>query len=155
MRCSALQCVAVCCSMLQYVAVCCSMLQRVRTDCANVDTFKHIRKYVCIRISLSNIHVFEWGCINKCIRMHIVLTQQRIILRITCTPYYCNMLQSVAVRCSALQCVAVRCSALQYVAVRCSVLQCVAVCCNVLQCHTTNHLCALYARIEVNTSTDE
>ena len=37
LRCSVLQCVAVCCSVLQCVAVCCSVLQCVAVCCSGID----------------------------------------------------------------------------------------------------------------------
>jgi len=48
MRCSVLQCVAVCCSVLQCVAVCCSVLQ-----CVAVCLVHYTMSYVCHKYVIS------------------------------------------------------------------------------------------------------
>jgi len=99
-RCSILQCVAVCCNVLPCVAVCCSVLQCVAVCCS---VLQHALK----EEGVGKVCVFakEWG------------------VRERCAAVYCGVLQCIAVCCSVLWCVAVCCSALQCVAVCCSVSQ--------------------------------
>jgi len=91
MRCSVLQCVAVCCNVLQCVALCCSVLQCVA---------------VCCNMYMLNIQRQTQNVSIRCTCVYH-----------TCSVVYmcCSALQCVAVCCSALQCVAVCCSALQYI----------------------------------------
>ena len=107
-RCSVLQCVAVCCSVLRCVAVCCSVLQCVAVCCSVL---------LCVAVRCNDLRSLLSGSEHFEIR-----------------PVCCIVLQYVAVRYSALHCVAVCCRVLPCVVVCCSVLPCVAVCCRVLVC---------------------
>ena len=120
MRCSVLQCVAVCCDtymqdasapswLKRGVAVCCRALQRRVT-------------YTC-KISLAP------SCLQKCVAMRC--------RALPCVAACYRVLQYVAVRCDIHtrntpqavswqeECAAMCCSALQRVAARCSMLQCI------------------------------
>jgi len=107
-RCSVLQCVAVCCSVLQCVAVCCSVLQCVAVCCSVTRLVK-----MC-DVPPNCLHYSMLQCADMC----------------------CNVMRCVAVCCSVLQCVAVCWGVLQCVVVCCSVLQCVAVWQGSLTCVT-------------------
>jgi len=94
-RCSALQCVAVCCSALQCVAVRCSALQCVAVRCSAVQ------------------RVAARCCVLQCVAVCWSALQS-----LQCVAVCCSVLQMCS---SALQCVAVICGVLQCVAAGCSV----------------------------------
>ena len=56
--CSVLQCVAVYCSVLQCIAVCCSVLQCVAVCCSEMSTFKELFTYSYLLMN----RVREWIC---------------------------------------------------------------------------------------------
>ena len=109
-----MQCVVVRCSALQCVAVCCSVLVEESQPKRPRANEKWRVCGVCVVIIEPSTGV----CCS-------VLQGVAVC---------CSVLQCVAVCCSVLQCAAECCSVLQCVAVCCSVLQCVAVCCSVLPC---------------------
>ena len=107
-RCSAVQCVAVCGSVLQCVSVCCSVLQG--------HPFQNSSGGCTMTAPQSNL---RYGAF--------------VFLFELLVPCSCSELQCVAVCRSVSQCVTVCRIVLQCVAVCCSTLQCVAVSCSVLQ----------------------
>ena len=142
-----LQCVAVRCSMLQCVAV-----------CRNTQDINHSKwqKGFCYVLGCSLLQCVALCCsVSQCVAVRcnalqcVAIPKTSAILcgrRASALSYIaacCSLLQ-YAVRCSALQCVAIsktsiipsdrRASALSYVAACCSVLHYVAVCCSALQC---------------------
>jgi len=133
MRCSALQCVAVCCSVLQCVAVCCSVLQCVAVSFV-YDV--HLECYFFSLESQSLSSVNPKSTSNQPSKPCTVLQYP------TTKECYFLSLESQSLisfpRSRLLR--SVDCSVLQCVAVCCSVLQCVAVCCSVgLVCHVSSN----------------
>jgi len=131
-RCSALQCVAMCCSVLQYsgewqysvpyVVACCSALQCVAV-CRSVTQCVAVLWRMAVLYNLRVLGEWQFSVTYVC---YIVL-------------------QCAAGRCRVLQCVAACCSTqkngstlwqyfVPYVVACCCALQCVAVCRSVTQC---------------------
>jgi len=158
-RCSVLQCVAVCCSVhvlvrvelwrtftntswhahagmscgvLQGVVVCCvccSVLRCVAVCCSILQ---------CIAVCCCSVLQCVAVCCRDSIRMKWL--QQTDECAMNCGTHvtksrhaHKRVTAHTSMRCSALQCASIY-SILQCAAVCCSVLQCVAVCCSVLQC---------------------
>jgi len=103
-RCSVLQCVAVCCSAFYASA----WIHQIRIQCWPIEGY----------IMTGPRHVSVCCSVLQCVAVCCSVLQ--------CGAVCCSVLQCVAVCCSV--------AVLQCVAVCCSVLQCVAVCCSVLQC---------------------
>jgi len=80
LRCSVLQCVAVCCCALHCVAVCCGVLQYVAVRCSVLQ---------CVAVRCSVLQCVAVCCsVLQCVAV--------------CVAVCCSVLQCVAVRCSAL-----------------------------------------------------
>jgi len=88
-RCSVLQCVAVCCSVLQCVAVCCRVLQCVAVS----DTVEGVS---CMYVLCVCCSVLQCGVVCCSV--------------LQCVAVCCSVLKCVAVCCSVVQCAAVCCS---------------------------------------------
>ena len=102
MRCSALQCVAVCCSVLQCAAVCCSVLPCGTAKRQDVTQ-------PCYRLVTPAICVCSFGGCCGCCRCELDVAGVSPVHPATRQIVLC-----VAVCCSVLQCVAVCCSALLF-----------------------------------------
>jgi len=114
LRCSALQCVAVCYSVLQCFAICCSELQRLQCVADKPATTSPAmlqRVVVCCSVLQCVAVCYS---VLQCVAVHYNVLQ------------YMDILRYIAVSCSVLQRVAVCCSMLQHVAVCFSMLQFVA-----------------------------
>jgi len=141
-RCSELQCVAMRCSVLQCVAVCvctyrggASMSNGDLSACTYPQWCCSVLQCVqCVAVCCSVLQhdVVHYSAL-LCVCTHCTGARaaKGDLFARSYPPWWCSVLQCVAVCCSVLQCVAVRCCALLCVAVRCCVSQCV---CSVLQC---------------------
>jgi len=159
-RCSVLQCVAVCCSVLQCVAVCCSALQGIPVRCrVSIDVIQstHSSTHIyCVfltywhfvgailgvwcfvhrgRFAMFSRHICCVSLVNVC----VICVVSPVWHSCVCTGLVslcCSVLQCVAVCCSVLQCVICVESPLRHSCVCTDSVSCffVAVCCSVLQC---------------------
>jgi len=149
-RCSVLQCVAVCCnswqcvaashrcmpaslpphvhcSVLQCAAVCCNALQCVAVSyrCMSLSLLMGVTLSLSRNLSHTHISLTH----TNAYRVEVE-ANSRVVIAFEIVDAN-QLLQCVAVCGSVLQCVVVCCSVLQCAAACCSVLQCVAVCCSV------------------------
>jgi len=126
-RCSVLQCIAVCCSVLQCVTVYCSVLQWLSARHSLLGEDRTTSEINC-------------AC-TMCVAVYYSVLQ--------CVTVCCSVLQYVAACCSVLQCVAVCRSMLQRVAVcRTSEISSACMCAVAFNTHTSSraHIDAFRSR---------
>ena len=73
-RCSVLQCVAVCCSALQCVAVCCSVLQCVAVCCSVLhcsEVFRPLKESLQLAQSFANVSTMCVSVSNMCVSVGV------------------------------------------------------------------------------------
>jgi len=122
-RCSELQCVAVCCSVLPCVAVCCSVLQCVAVCCSVLHLLRG-RETCCQQPS-----DFFLQFLRVCDMSHSYVWHDST---------HCHTLQHSATHCNTLQHTAIHCTMLHHTATHRNTLQHIATHCNTLL-HTATH----------------
>ena len=165
-RCSVLQCAALCCSELHMLLqelitvllvllammVCASGVLQCAVVCYSVcDVLPCCGVLQCAVVCWSVMQCVASSCSVFHMSLLTLITVLLVLLammvcasgdgvRFRCVAVT-TVLQCAAVCCSALQCTAVRCSVLQCAAVCYSALQCAAVCCSVLKCFALRCIC--------------
>jgi len=149
MRCSVLQCVAVCCSVLQCVAVCCSVIVRVAVCCS----FSGIATMPCLYVTPVAGLFIEAGKtkeISKRRNFHKSQVQftSELLVPVEITPDELpiffpgdpNILRFIFSVSGELQCATEvgSCSGIAKLSclwlMSCSLLQCIVVCCSAVRC---------------------
>ena len=118
-RCSVLQCVAVCCRMLQYIEVCTS----IRLSCSVSQQENLFQRVPTTVLTISNTTKLTYENIHQLQlpRPSPIIIGAWPISRLVLS--WCNLLVCVATHCNTLQYTATHCNTLQHTAIHCNTLQ--------------------------------